>query len=166
MRVWSRSTIDRSSIHSRSASGSSTGRNHRRSIAPGKSPGLRTNRPGRDFAPAAPIRSVPACGSPAGSRIRASGAPRDPCPERVLQTSPWRRTAKLQSQFDLRDFATLRASCSACSTITDSRGQAAICFGRDFAKSQFVRLIVMVGRSMGRDRAGSGRPLHAAWASW
>jgi hypothetical protein len=165
MRVWSRSTTDRSSIHSRSASGSSTGRIHHRSIGPDKSPGLRTNRPGRDFAPA-PIRSVPAYGSPARSRIRASGAPPDPCPERVLQTSPWRRTAKPQSQFDLRDFATLRTSCSACSTITDSGGQAAICFGRDFANSQFVRLIVMDGRSMGCDRAGSGRPLHAAWASW
>jgi hypothetical protein len=138
MRVWSRSTIDRSSIHSRSASGSSTGRIHHQSIGPDKSPGLRTNRPGRDFAPA-PIRSVPAYGSPARSRIRASGAPHDPCPEREQQMPRLRRTAKLPLPFELRDFATLRAPCSACSTITDSRGQAAICFGGDFAKLQFVR---------------------------
>jgi hypothetical protein len=108
IRAWSRSPIDRSSIHSRSGSGSSTGRILRRSSALDKSLGRHTNRLACDSAPV-PLRSVRVTGSQAKNHIRASDASDDALPARAQQKPPWLPAAKLQSRSDQRNFATLWA---------------------------------------------------------
>ena len=107
--VWSCLAIDRSSIHSRSASESSMGRTHRRSSALDRSPGHHTNRLARDSAPG-PIRSARVNGSRARSHTRASDAPPAAFRAPAQQMLPWRTRPKPRSRSARRDFVTSRAS--------------------------------------------------------